>query len=429
MVKITKRLASQSVISKRTYGTGNTKEFIVIHETANTGKGAGASSHARLQSNLNPRSASWHYQVDDTGVIQSFEDNIRCWHAGTEGNNKGIAIEIAVNSDSDFKKAVAHAVELVKALRQKYGIPVSKVKQHKYFTGKNCPTNLINGAKGITWNDFVKSIGGKGSTITSSKPSKPTASANTATSVVDYLVANKQDSSFSNRRKLAEQHGIKGYTGTASQNSKLLGLLKTGKKTTTPKPKPTVPKKNTSTYTGKSVVDYLVHTNQNSSYGNRAKLASQYGIKGYTGTASQNSELLKKLQAGTKAPTSTSSYKGKSLVDYLVHKKQSHSFANRKKLAGQHGIKGYTGTASQNSELLNKLQGKKPAPSRPAPKTIKVGSTVQVRKGASKFATGQSIASEVKGKKYKVIQIRNRGKGQELLLDKVLSWVYTKDVN
>ena len=38
------------------------------------------------------------------------------------------------------------------------------------------------------------------------------------TSIVDLLKSRKQDSSFSNRKKLAEEIGIKNYTGTASQN-------------------------------------------------------------------------------------------------------------------------------------------------------------------------------------------------------------------
>ncbi|WP_026574956.1 hypothetical protein [Bacillus sp. UNC438CL73TsuS30] len=43
--------------------------------------------------------------------------------------------------------------------------------------------------------------------------------------IVDYLNTIGEDSSFSNRAKLAEQHGIKNYTGTAAQNLKLLDIL------------------------------------------------------------------------------------------------------------------------------------------------------------------------------------------------------------
>jgi len=46
-------------------------------------------------------------------------------------------------------------------------------------------------------------------------------------------------------------------------------------------------------YQGASIVDYLSSVGQNSSYSNRKKL---YGASGYSGSASQNTELLKKMR-------------------------------------------------------------------------------------------------------------------------------------
>lgn len=51
-----------------------------------------------------------------------------------------------------------------------------------------------------------------------------------------------------------------------------------------------------------SIVDYLASRGQDSSYKNRKKLAEQYGISGYAGTAAQNNQLLKTLQSGPTAP-------------------------------------------------------------------------------------------------------------------------------
>jgi len=45
------------------------------------------------------------------------------------------------------------------------------------------------------------------------------------TSIVDLLKARKQDSSFSNRKKLAEEAGIKNYTGSASQNMDFINRI------------------------------------------------------------------------------------------------------------------------------------------------------------------------------------------------------------
>ena len=48
---------------------------------------------------------------------------------------------------------------------------------------------------------------------------------NQTTSIVDYLKSQGQDSSFNARKDLATKNGIQNYTGTADQNSQLLGIL------------------------------------------------------------------------------------------------------------------------------------------------------------------------------------------------------------
>src|SRR5690606_13978770 len=98
---------------------------------------------------------------------------------------------------------------------------------------------------------------------------------------------------------------------------------------------------------------------ENSSFSNRKKLAEKHGIKNYSGTAAQNLQLLEKLRSGAKPtkPAPKGDMKTGSVVDYLKSIGVDSSFANRKKLAAQHGIKNYTGTASQNTQLLKKLRG------------------------------------------------------------------------
>ena len=53
-----------------------------------------------------------------------------------------------------------------------------------------------------------------------------------------------------------------------------------------------------------SIVDYLNSQGKDSSFSARTKLASEYGISNYKGTASQNTQLLKLLQSGTKTTAS-----------------------------------------------------------------------------------------------------------------------------
>ena len=50
----------------------------------------------------------------------------------------------------------------------------------------------------------------------------------TGNSIVDYLKSEGKDSSFNARKKIAESLGITNYTGTASQNTKMLNTLRSG---------------------------------------------------------------------------------------------------------------------------------------------------------------------------------------------------------
>lgn len=252
MVVIKQQLVTSR--AKTSSGT-NGRKYITIHETANTSRGANAQAHANLQTN--GFSASWHYTVDDKLAIQSFPHNVRCWHSGDgtgSGNFGSIGIEICVNSDGDFGKAVDNAAELVRKIMADEGIPIDNVVQHNRWSGKNCPTNLRNGSKGVNWVDFLRKVGSSqvdqaSKPVVKPKPSAPAkpkpapstpAKPKTATSIVDWLNANKRDSSIGARKKLAVAHGIKGYSGTAAQNTALLKAVQGGVSKPVSNPNPAV---------------------------------------------------------------------------------------------------------------------------------------------------------------------------------------------
>ncbi|MEK5330242.1 N-acetylmuramoyl-L-alanine amidase [Lysinibacillus sp. FSL W8-0992] len=157
MLTIRKKLVSDAQAAKVTNGKGNGKKFIVVHETDNTRSGADADAHARLQANGNSRDASWQWTVDDKEAVQSFEHTWKCWAAGTgTGNNQGIHVEICVNSDGDYAKAVRNAAELVAKIMKDEGIPIANVVQHNYFSGKHCPRNVREGK--ISWSQFLAKV-------------------------------------------------------------------------------------------------------------------------------------------------------------------------------------------------------------------------------------------------------------------------------
>ena len=89
-----------------------------------------------------------------------------------------------------------------------------------------------------------------------------------------------------------------------SNTNKIKKSVSTAKTKTTAKTTPKTTKKKTNTikktsYKGDSIVDGLKSVGVNSSYDNRKKIAKANGIKNYTGTAKQNTELLNKLKKGT----------------------------------------------------------------------------------------------------------------------------------
>jgi N-acetylmuramoyl-L-alanine amidase len=114
-------------------------------------------------------------------------------------------------------------------------------------------------------------------------------------SIVTYLNSIGVDSSYANRAKLAQQYGITGYKGTADQNLKLLELMRKGATPAPAKPAPAKPAPKGDQNTN-SIVTYLNSIGVNSSFANREKLAKQHGISGYRGTAEQNLLLLKKMR-------------------------------------------------------------------------------------------------------------------------------------
>lgn len=107
--------------------------------------------------NGNNRQASWNWQVDDKEAIQSFGHMWACWAAGSDkGNKEGIQVEICVNSDGNYLKAVQNAAELVAKIMKDEKIPIERVVQHNYFSGKDCPRTMRSGK--VSWSNFLQMV-------------------------------------------------------------------------------------------------------------------------------------------------------------------------------------------------------------------------------------------------------------------------------
>jgi len=243
------------------------------------------------------------------------------WLGWTSSNKKGYdyALSIHFNSfngsatgtECFYKSANGKASELSKAVAEAMEIKNRGAKQTSELRMLNIGfDNLLEICFHDNSNDLSKYNANKdkvataianviagGKTVsTGPTATKPSNNSYKGSSLVDYLKSIGVDSSFANRKKLAQNNGIKNYTGTASQNTTLLSKLRGGSTTTTST-------SNTPYYTkysGKSssLVDALKTLGINSSFSNRTKIAKANGINLYIGSANQNTTLLNLLKQG-----------------------------------------------------------------------------------------------------------------------------------
>ena len=127
---------------------GKKIEYIVIHDTGNSGVGANALSHQKYFGRAD-RQSSAHYFVDEDGAIQIIGDSKASWHCGDYNgipkagrkvtNSNSLGIELCINSDGNYQIAYNNLVELVKNLMIKFNIPIQNVVRHFDVSGKRCP--------------------------------------------------------------------------------------------------------------------------------------------------------------------------------------------------------------------------------------------------------------------------------------------------
>lgn len=144
-------------------GNPMTPKYITIHNTANTGAGAGAESHGAYMTRNGGQNkqVSYHYVVDDKLIVRLLPDIENAWHAGDGGNGAGnrqsLAIEICENPESNLRVATDNAAELTARLMHDWGIPLFNVVQHNKWSGKDCPRRIRKGEP-YTWATFVEKV-------------------------------------------------------------------------------------------------------------------------------------------------------------------------------------------------------------------------------------------------------------------------------
>lgn len=269
-----------------------TPEGIVVHNTAND-----ASAMAEISYMLgNNNKVSFHAAVDDERIVTGIPFNRNSWNAGDGGNGVGnrkrIAIEIC------YSKSGGERFENAEKLAAKYIAYL--LKEYGWGVDRVSKHQDYSGkycphrTLDMGWDRFLNMI----------------------------------------KAELGEE-----TNNTTNNNNGLPNL---------------------SGYNGNSIVDGLNSVGYDSSYASRKALAEKLGIANYTGTAEQNLKMIELLKGNSSAPNtqylSNPNYKGTSIVSALNEIGVDSSYANRKQIAIRNGITNYTGTAEQNTELLNKLK-------------------------------------------------------------------------
>ena len=157
-MKINKKQIAYNISKRNTAAT-----YIVIHDTGNKNRGADAEAHFKYFNGGN-RNSSADFFVDDKQALQ-VNDYIKnyTWHCG-DGKGKygitnanSIGIEICVNSDGNYEKAYANAIELTKQLMKELNITADRVVRHYDASRKNCPASMSSQSWAL-WNDFRKAL-------------------------------------------------------------------------------------------------------------------------------------------------------------------------------------------------------------------------------------------------------------------------------
>ena len=135
------------------------KTTITIHSTANANSTA-LNERAWLDNPTNNRYASWHYCVDESGVVQAIPDQEEAWHCGdTEGNRHSLSIEICESGDR--VKTLLNAAKLAAEKLTEHGLTIKELRRHADWVEKDCPRILIDPVyiyRNYGWYWFVKQV-------------------------------------------------------------------------------------------------------------------------------------------------------------------------------------------------------------------------------------------------------------------------------
>lgn len=227
-------------------GSKYKKTSITNHNTDNTNTTATADAHQRLLRNSEAKrtnrtggfekaQTSYHFVIDDKEIIQCLPitETSHC-QGHLQGNRTSISIEICDNfyytNKSKYNKAIDNAIKLNRQLSKATGI--TKIVQHNYWTGKNCPSKIRRDGK---WNWFLTEIqkGSSSTTTTSNSKDRPILGSPTTTihQMKEWAKSKKASQEFIDLAPIFYEVSIKEGVDPAvtyTQSAKETGYMKFG---------------------------------------------------------------------------------------------------------------------------------------------------------------------------------------------------------
>lgn len=143
----------------------NKIKTVTIHNTA--GYISAMEERDRVNNLRNNVSLSFHYAVDENKAVQLVPLNIHTWHAGDgakgEGNLYSISIEICRSlctgeKEKLYRQAEENAVILAAHLLDAHNLPISALRKHQDWSGKNCPHKILDENR---WEEFKSKVAKK----------------------------------------------------------------------------------------------------------------------------------------------------------------------------------------------------------------------------------------------------------------------------
>lgn len=143
------------ITNKTNQGEANTNHpyYIVIHDTANEARTAGAYNHYLYIQNHDNTKRSAHIYVDSERAIQTMPFSTPAWHTGVWyveqpevaacTNFNSVAIEFCVNADGNIEQTIANTILITQQVMKKLNIPFARVITHQQSSGKDCPSTFI----------------------------------------------------------------------------------------------------------------------------------------------------------------------------------------------------------------------------------------------------------------------------------------------